>query len=245
MPDDEPSERDTQWLLVHLYYLSLKHLSLFTKNWWIDSKKRIKGPVETWTQKYVRKPYDFHFEENTHKKYFFQISPSIIEDALTGVSTWVETQVEDEERPLSVKVSPRAAEIMASIPVDEDSPPVAMAISLPPAYPLQPAIVTGRSRVLVDEKKWRSWMLIIQGVIMFSNGNLVDGLLAFRRNVQGALKGQSECAICYSVISTDMQTPNKRCATCKNAFHSVCLFRWFKSSNQSTCPLCRNNFVYV
>jgi hypothetical protein len=23
------------------------------------------------------------------------------------------------------------------------------------------------------------------------------------------------------------------------------LFRWFKSSNQSTCPLCRNNFVYV
>jgi E3 ubiquitin-protein ligase DOA10 len=42
-----------------------------------------------------------------------------------------------------------------------------------------------------------------------------------------------------------MQTPNKRCATCKNTFHSVCLFRWFKSSNQSTCPLCRNNFVYV
>lgn len=120
-----------------------------------------------------------------------------------------------------------------------------MAISLPPAYPLQPAIVTGRSRVLVDEKKWRSWMLIVQGVIMFSNGNLVDGLLSFRRNVQGALKGQSECAICYSVISTDMQTPNKRCATCKNAFHSVCLFRWFKSSNQSTCPLCRNSFVYV
>ena len=52
-PTDEPSERDTQWLLIHLYYLSLKHLSLFTKNWWIDSKKRIKGPVEIWTQKYV------------------------------------------------------------------------------------------------------------------------------------------------------------------------------------------------
>ncbi|OKL63677.1 hypothetical protein UA08_00924 [Talaromyces atroroseus] len=224
-PTDEPGERDTQWLLIHLYFLALRHLSTFTKNWWIDSQKRIKGPVETWTEKYI--------------------SPYIIEDALNSVSAWIETQEEDEERPLSVKVSHRAAELIASIPVDEDSPPVAMAISLPPAYPLQPAIVTGKSRVLVDERKWRSWMLIVQGVIMFSNGNLVDGLLSFRRNVQGALKGQSECAICYSVISTDMQTPNKRCATCKNAFHSVCLFRWFKSSNQSTCPLCRNNFVYV
>lgn len=52
-PIDEPGENDTQWLLIHLYYLSLKHLSTFTKNWWIDSQKRIKGPVETWTEKYV------------------------------------------------------------------------------------------------------------------------------------------------------------------------------------------------
>ncbi|KAL1988798.1 hypothetical protein VTN96DRAFT_7682 [Rasamsonia emersonii] len=225
-PDEsESAEKETQWLLVHLYFLSLKYLANLTKTWWIDSKKRIKGPVESWTEKYI--------------------SPLVIEDALTSVSEWITTQDPDEERQLSVKVSVKAAELVASIPVDEESPPVAMAVNLPPAYPLQPALVTGRSRVLVDEKKWRSWMLTIQGVIMFSNGNLVDGLLAFRKNVQGALKGQSECAICYSVISTDMQTPNKRCATCKNTFHSVCLFRWFKSSNQSTCPLCRNNFVYV
>lgn len=168
-----------------------------------------------------------------------------MQDALQGVIEWASTLDPNEERALEVKVSQKTGEIIASIPVDEESPPVAISITLPPAYPLQSALVVGRSRVLVDEKKWKSWLLTIQGVIMFANGNLVDGLLAFRRNVQGALKGQSECAICYSVISTDMQTPNKRCATCKNTFHSVCLFRWFKSSNQSTCPLCRNNFVYV
>jgi hypothetical protein len=155
------------------------------------------------------------------------------------------SQDQDEERALNVKVSSKTAEIIASIPVDEESPPVSISITLPAAYPLQPAQVFGRSRVLVDERKWKSWLLTIQGVIMFANGNLEDGLLAFRRNVQGALKGQSECAICYSVISTDMQTPNKRCATCKNAFHSVCLYRWFKSSNQSTCPLCRNQFTFA
>ncbi|KAJ5091452.1 hypothetical protein NUU61_006322 [Penicillium alfredii] len=225
-PDQsETAERETQWLLVHLYYLCLRHLANMTKNWWIDTKKRIKGPVEAWTEKHI--------------------SPLIIEDALQNVTDWVATQDPNEERALAVKISPKTGEIIASIPVDEESPPVSISISLPPAYPLQSALVVGRSRVLVDEKKWKNWLLTIQGVIMFANGSLVDGLLAFRRNVQGALKGQSECAICYSVISTDMQTPNKRCATCKNTFHSVCLFRWFKSSNQSTCPLCRNNFVYV
>ncbi|KAF7587779.1 hypothetical protein BBP40_006714 [Aspergillus hancockii] len=225
LDQSETQEKEVEWLLVHLYFLCLKYLANATKSWWIDTKKRIKGPVESWTEKHV--------------------SPLIVEDSLQGVTDWTSTQDPNEERALAVKISPKTAEIIASIPVDEESPPVALSISLPPAYPLQPALVVGRSRVLVDEKKWKNWLLTIQGVIMFANGNLVDGLLAFRKNVQGALKGQSECAICYSVISTDMQTPNKRCATCKNTFHSVCLFRWFKSSNQSTCPLCRNNFVYV
>ncbi|KAL4866429.1 hypothetical protein BDV12DRAFT_172772 [Aspergillus spectabilis] len=225
LDQSESYEREIQWLLVHLYFLSLKYLANLTKAWWIDAKKRIKGPVETWTEK--------------------SISPLVISDALERVTQWMSTQDPDEERALTVKISSKTAEIIASILVDEESPPVSISITLPAAYPLHPALVLGRSRVLVDERKWKSWLLTIQGVIMFANGNLEDGLLAFRKNVQGALKGQSECAICYSVISTDMQTPNKRCATCKHTFHSVCLFRWFKSSNQSTCPLCRNHFTFA
>lgn len=53
-PDQsETPEKETEWLLVHLYYLCLRHLANMTKNWWIDTKKRIKGPVEAWTEKYV------------------------------------------------------------------------------------------------------------------------------------------------------------------------------------------------
>lgn len=150
----------------------------------------------------------------------------------------------NEEQPLSIKISRKVAEIVASIEIDEESPPTSIAISLPATYPLQQPTVMGRYRVVVDEKKWKGWLLAIQGVIMFSNGNLVDGLMAFRRNVQGALKGQGECTICCSIISTNMQTPDKRCGTCKQTFHSDCLYRWFKSSNSSSCPLCRNNFLY-
>lgn len=224
LDQSESSEKEAQWLAVHLYFLTLKYLPNHAKAWWIDSKKQIKGMIESWTQKYI--------------------SPLIISSSFASVSEWMTTQDADEEHALSVKISPRSSELIASIPVDEEADPICIGITLPPEYPLQPAVVTGRFRVAVSEKTWRSWLLTIRGVIMFSNGSIVDGLLAFRKNVQGALKGQSECAICYSIISTDMQVPNKRCGTCKNMFHSGCLFKWFKSSNQSSCPLCRSSFNY-
>ncbi|WEW54912.1 hypothetical protein PRK78_000339 [Emydomyces testavorans] len=225
LDESESPEKETQWLLTHVYYLCLRYLPKLTKDWWLNSKNRVKGPVEAWTQKYI--------------------SPLVMEDALRNVGEWFTSQDwTNEEQALQVKVSYKAAEIVASIEIDEDSPSTSITISLPPTYPLQQAVVTGGCRVAVDEKKWKSWLMAIQGVIMFSNGSLIDGLRAFRKNVQGALKGQGECAICYSVISTNMQTPNKKCATCKNTFHSDCLFRWFKSSNSSSCPLCRNNFLY-
>lgn len=218
-------EKEAQWLTIHLYYLCLLQLPSLTKSWWIEQKNRTKTPLESWSQKYI--------------------CPLIISASLATVAEWLTTQDSSEERALSLKINPRASEVVASIPIDPESPPISLCITLPANYPFANALVTSRARVAVSEQKWQSWLRTIQGIIMFSNGSLIDGLLAFRRNVQGALKGQTECAICYSVIGTDMKTPDKKCATCKNTFHSACLFRWFKSSNSSSCPLCRNPFHYA
>lgn len=216
-------EREAQWLSVHLYYLCLLHVPSLVKDWFIDQKNRIKSPLESWTQKHV--------------------SPLMVSASLETISEWAATQ-DTEDRPVTVKTSPKGSELVASIAIDDESPPISLVISLPGAYPLEQATVSSRNRVGVSEKNWQSWLRTFQ-VIIFSTGSLIEGLVAFRRNVQGALKGQSECAICYSIIGTDMHTPNKRCGTCKNNFHSTCLFRWFKSSNSSSCPLCRNNFNYA
>ena len=216
-------EREAQWLSVHLYYLCLLRLPSLVKDWYIQQKNRVKSPLESWTQKHI--------------------SPLLVSVSLGTTSEWASTQ-DAEDRPVTIKTSPRGSELVASIVIDEESPPISLAISLPGAYPLEQAVVTSRNRVGVSEKNWQSWLRTFQ-VIIFSTGSLIEGLVAFRRNVQGALKGQSECAICYSIIGTDMQTPNKKCGTCKNNFHSTCLFRWFKSSNSSSCPLCRNNFNYA
>ena len=221
--EEDSLEKEAQWLSIHLYYLCLLRLPSLAKDWFIEQKNRIKSPLEAWTQKHI--------------------STLLVTSALATVSDWCSTQATD-NRPVTVKTSPRSAELVASIAIDEESPPISLAITLPGAYPFEQAVVTSRHRVGVSDKNWQSWLRTFQ-VIIFSSGSLVEGLMAFRRNVQGALKGQSECAICYSIIGTDMQTPNKKCGTCNNIFHGACLFRWFKSSNSSTCPLCRNSFSYA
>jgi hypothetical protein len=217
------TEKETQSIAIHLYYLALMYAPDLAKEWFISQKNRIKQPLETWTQKHI--------------------SPLIVAASLEAATSWAATQ-DQEDRPVLLKPSPRASELVASITIDDESPPISLAISLPGAYPLEQAVVSSRNRVGVSDKNWQSWMRTIQ-IIVFTTGNLIEGLVAFRRNVQGALKGQTECAICYSIIGTEMKTPDKKCGTCKNTFHSVCLFRWFRSSNSSSCPLCRNNFNYA
>ncbi|KAK5048652.1 hypothetical protein LTR84_005743 [Exophiala bonariae] len=226
----EPSSAETeqaeeQHLVVHLYYCSLLFLPSLTRSWFIEQKNRVKTPLETWTQKYF--------------------TSTLTSTAIATVTEWVAAQPQDDtEAAITVKSSTNGSEAVASIAVDPESPPISLAITLPSSYPLESPTVSSRTRVGVSEKNWQSWLRTFQ-IIIFSTGSIIEGLIAFRRNVQGALKGQSECAICYSIIGTDMQTPNKRCGTCRNTFHSVCLFRWFKSSNSSSCPLCRNNFNYA
>ena len=225
---EESPEKETHWLLIHLYYLCLRHLPSITKTWWRDDASRqLNLTVSSWTEKYI--------------------SPLIIASELSTITSWGPAQT-TADQPMTIKVSTSAREITASIPVDEQT--MTIAIHLPKSYPLARAEVTSVHRVAVPEKKWNFWLINAQGVINFSSGGagegnaLIDGLMAWRKNVTAAMKGQTECAICYSVVGADRQLPSKKCQTCKNTFHSSCLFRWFKSSNSSSCPLCRNAFNY-
>ena len=205
--DAEPPERDVQWLLSHLYFLCLKYLPTQSKAWWRDTTSRQTNiAVEAWTQKYVSK--------------------HVIASELNTVREWGPSQ-NDGDQPLTVKVLSSANEISASIPVDEDF--MILAIRLPPSYPLARAEVEGVRRVGVPEKKWTSWIRNTQGQLTIASEGganaLIDCLLAWRKNVTATMKGQTECAICYSVVAADRSLPSKVCKTCKNKFHGSCLFR--------------------
>jgi hypothetical protein len=226
LADSENEEKSMQWLLVHLFYLALKFVPGLFRAWYIDCRsKQTRIAVESWTTKYF--------------------APLIVDDALDEVQAWAEAQEPPpaDEQELVVKVSKPAREVTAGYEVDESQ--ASIAIKVPQSYPIENVTVVGLNRVAVTERKWQSWIMTTQGVITFSNGNIIDGLQVFKRNIVGALKGQGECAICYSIISTDKRMPDKRCTTCKNLFHRTCLYKWFQSSNQNTCPLCRNPIDYL
>lgn len=247
--DVEPSpEKDVQWLLAHLYFLALSHLPNLVKTYYLNLTSRQTPPaIESWTAKYF--------------------SPLLVNAALESVAEWSEKTVKTdaEYEHMTVKVGMRSKEVHIGYLVDEQT--MAIKVILPDAYPLASAQVVGINRVAVKEEKWQSWLRGCQGVITFSvsltytppsssppdpnplspllqNGSIIDGLTAWHKNVVGALKGHTECAICYSIISAAKELPAKRCMTCKNIFHASCLFKWFRTSNASTCPLCRTQFSY-
>lgn len=211
-------------LASHLYYRSLRSIPSLVRLWWIDCKHRqLTLAVESYTEKYFSQP--------------------IINDELEMVNRPdIKSQLEEnEENEFTIKTLKAASEVTAKYVVDEQD--MQIAIKLPSNYPLRQIEVEGVQKVGVNDKQWRGWMFAITAVIGSQNGNIVDALTVFKRNVNLHFSGVEDCTICYSIISPQDRTiPTKQCRTCKKKFHSSCLYKWFRSSNSASCPLCRTVF---
>lgn len=216
--------RDARWLLVHLYFRVLQRTPSHVRSWLADrAPRQTRTQAVPWTEK--------HF------------SPLVIDEALAGAAAWGASQKGPADERLDVKTNSRTREVRASREIDEQT--LAVVVQLPADFPLGQVTVEGANRVAVDERRWRAWLLNTTGVIVFSDNNVAEGLSVLAKNISGQLKGQTECAICYSIVGQDRSLPTKKCQTCKNAFHGGCLYRWFRSSNSSSCPLCRTAFNYA
>jgi hypothetical protein len=145
---------------------------------------------------------------------------------------------------MTVKVVGGNSEVVAAYVVDEHQ--LEIKLKIPADWPLHRIEVRDEKRVGVDEKRWRAWVLAVQQTIWTHNGRIVDGLSLFKKNVMLHFEGQVECAICYSIISaSDGTLPRKPCKTCRNRFHSGCLYKWFNTSHSSSCPLCRSDINII
>ena len=100
-------------------------------------------------------------------------------------------------------------------------------------------------KMYCDVINWQNISLTCLYFITFQhqNGSLVDALTLWKKNVDKRFEGVEECYICFFILhGSTYQMPKVACPTCKKKFHSACLYKWFSTSQNSTCPLCRNLF---
>ncbi|KAF8571937.1 ATP synthase F0 A subunit [Paragonimus westermani] len=143
---------------------------------------------------------------------------------------------------MSIRTRPLSREVVATYQVtDEHS--IEMLIQLPVNYPLGLATVTCGRGVAVSTQQWHTWNIQLSVFINNQNGSILDGIDLWQRNVRKKFEGVSECAICYSVVhNTNFSLPKMQCHTCRKLFHYACMYRWFTTSRNPACPLCRNMF---
>ncbi|XP_008290701.1 E3 ubiquitin-protein ligase listerin [Stegastes partitus] len=209
-----------EWELPHLacivYYSTVKDLPAMVRLWWNSQEKRVSAAVEKFTIKYV--------------------SPVLSAQEISSVHN--STQMFDS---MTVKARSAAREVIATYSVDDIF--IELVIQLPQSYPLGSITVESGRRVGVAVQQWRNWMLQLSTYLTHQNGSIMEGLALWKNNVDKRFEGIEDCMICFSVIhGSNYSLPKKACRTCKKKFHSACLYKWFTSSNKSTCPLCRETF---
>ncbi|KAE8452570.1 hypothetical protein EG329_013829 [Mollisiaceae sp. DMI_Dod_QoI] len=213
-----------QWLSAHVYFLALKSIPTLVKAWYLDYTRAGKVSLGDWTERYF--------------------TPLIVEDSVEDVRAWrgPNEVMEKDGQQLIVKLPAKKGNtITVSYEIDEQY--CTINLGFPARYPLESIEVRSVNRFGVPEKTWNGVLKTIEAAVRFSGGNVIDGIEVFRQNIAQFMDGHEQCAICYSIVSEDMKVPEKKCATCKNSFHTKCIAKWFKSSNGNTCPMCRQNFT--
>ncbi|XP_043106094.1 E3 ubiquitin-protein ligase listerin [Puntigrus tetrazona] len=203
-------------LACSVYYGALKDLPAMVRLWWNSQEKRVFSTVDKFTSKYV----------------------SSVLSAQEIASVQSSTQTFEN---MTVKARSAAREVIATYSVDDIF--IELVIQLPQNYPLSSISVESGRRVGVAVQQWRNWMLQLSTYLTHQNGSILEGLSLWKNNVDKRFEGVEDCMICFSVIhGSNYSLPKKACRTCKKKFHSACLYKWFTSSNKSTCPLCRETF---
>ncbi|CAL8085360.1 unnamed protein product [Calicophoron daubneyi] len=143
---------------------------------------------------------------------------------------------------VKIRSRPLSREVIATYQVTDDQS-MEMLIQLPQNYPLGLASVSCERGIGVSTQQWHLWTIQLSVFINNQNGSILDGIDLWQQNVRKKFEGVEECAICYSVVhSTNFSLPKMQCHTCHKYFHYACMYRWFTTSRNPSCPLCRQMF---
>ena len=151
----------------------------------------------------------------------------------------------EEPEELTIKVSGDEISCIYR-PSEDDDVKLELGIALPSDYPFSIIKVFLKSKSGTDNKRERAWILKLSMLLnKTDNLDIFDAINKWKKLVDTEFAGVEACAICYSVLCGESkQKPKIYCKQCNHKYHSKCIYKWFQSSNNNTCPLCRNPMVF-
>jgi len=200
-----------------LYGMMIRLLPSFVRTWFTTLRDRsLSYSIESFTRQWCSPP--LLLDE------FSQVKDSVYAD-----------------ENFSVSVNRSAYEIVATYKKEETG--IDLVIRLPNCYPLRHVDVECTRSLGISEVKCRKWLLSLTSFVRNQNGAIAEAIRTWKSNFDKEFEGVEECPICYSILHTSNHSlPRLACKTCKHKFHGACLYKWFSTSNKSTCPLCQTPF---
>jgi len=211
----ESTDVEIQQLAASCWTQVCRYLPAYARQWWGKLDRESQNTVERIT--------------------CAQVTPALWSEEIKII-----TSAEGSDN-LTLKVRDSVREVVATYSIDEGS--MELVVSLPNNYPLGGLTVDSGKKVGVETGQWRKWMLQLTTFLIHQNGSIHAGLNLWKKNVDKRFEGVEECYICFYILhGSNHQLPKLGCRTCKKKFHTACLYKWFSTSNNSSCPLCRNLF---
>ncbi|KAK0182335.1 hypothetical protein PV327_000484 [Microctonus hyperodae] len=196
-----------------VYGNCLRHLPVLARQWWSTTDSRVGNVVERITTMYV--------------------SPVLCQEELTNEKL-------NNVANLHIKVHVVAREVVATYEMDDTK--LELNMILPINYPLGPVVVEPGQHAGSAAIR-RNCHMQLSIFLTHQNGSIWDALMMWKKNLDKKFAGVEECYICFSIFHINTsQIPKLSCHTCRKKFHAPCLYKWFSTSQKSTCPICRNIF---
>lgn len=121
---------------------------------------------------------------------------------------------------------------------------IEVALKVPENYPVNLINIELNKEAKIQKLNTHKYILQIKKLLTNQNYSIIEALIHWKKNIENEFQGISPCSICYYVLhESSKRVPNKACKTCKNKFHTVCIHKWFQTSNKSECPLCKSQFL--
>ncbi|KAL7066192.1 zinc finger, C3HC4 type domain-containing protein [Cryptosporidium serpentis] len=174
--------------------------------------------------------------QNMARHYF---SPSLIKREIEMMPEIVTNVTNDCSEDTSIKYMYNESSRILKINYENKEVEVSLIISFSQLHPLIIPKASIPSIPGISKKQISHWLVPVIRTI--KHGTLGSAISIWAQNVHFHFRGIDECPICYSILHTQYKTlPRKSCQTCKHIFHSECIYKWFRLSHKTTCPLCVN-----